>query len=125
LTEVLDHLLRVGDSEISENILAAYKERGLQPPEHLVDPPDIRPEFLLYWIAWKDLQTERPGPKALIPVNAIFDYATRIGVDQDRLKRIVWEVDKTLLDYWRSQEENAKKQAELERASRPGIGAGS
>jgi hypothetical protein len=125
LTEVLDHLLRVGDSEISENILAAYKERGLQPPEHLVDPPDIKPEFLIYWNAWKDLQTERPGPKALIPVNAIFAYATRIGVDQDRLKRIVWEVDKTLLEHWKSQEEAEKRQRELEKANRPGIGGGS
>jgi len=125
LTDVLDHLLRIGDSEVSESIIAAYKERGLQPPEHLTDPPDVRPEFLIYWTAWKDLQSERKGPRSAIPVNAIFDYAERVGLDQDRLKRIVWEVDKTLLEHWKGLDEAEKRKRELEKANRPAIGSGS
>ncbi len=114
MTAVLDHQLRIGDADVSESIIAAYKERGLQPPEHLQDPPNIEPEFLIYWTAWKDLQTERASPRKPIPVNAIFAYAERIGVDQGRLKRIVWEVDKTLLEYWKGLDEAEKKRQETE-----------
>ncbi len=115
MTEVLDFQLRIGDAEVSEQVIAAYKERGLTPPEHLVDPPDIRPEFLIYWQAYRDLQTERRGTRSPIPVNAIFEYADRVGLDRDRLKRIVWEVDKTLLEYWKGLDEAEKRRQETER----------
>lgn len=115
MTAVLDHQLRIGDEEVSESIVAAYKERGLQPPEHLADPPDIKPEFLIYWQAYRDLQTERRTPRGAIPVNAIFEYADRVGVDRDQLKRIVWEVDKTLLDHWKGLDEAEKTRQEAER----------
>ena len=114
MTAVLDHHLRIGDSEVSESIIAAYKERGLQPPEHLQEPPNIKPEFLIYWSAWKDLQSERSSPRGAIPVNAIFAYAARLGLDRDRLKRIVWEVDKTILEHWKGLDEAAKKRQETE-----------
>ena len=114
MTEVLDFQLRIGDAEVSEQVIAAYKERGLTPPDHLVDPPDIRPEFLIYWQAYRDLQTERRGPRSPIPVNAIFAYADRVGLDRDRLKRIVWEVDKTLLEYWKGVDEAEKRRQETE-----------
>lgn len=114
MTAVLDHHLRIGDEEVSESIVAAYKERGLQPPEHITDPPDIRPEFVIYWQAYRDLQTERPGPRAHLPVNSIFAYADRVGLDRDQLKRIVWEVDKTLLEYWAGLDKAAKARQEAE-----------
>ena len=115
LTAVLDHQLRIGDEEVSETIVAAYKERGLQPPEHITDPPNIKPEFLIYWQAYRDLQTERRGPRTPLPVNAIFDYADRLDLDRDRLKRIIWEVDKTLLDHWKGLDEAEKTRQETER----------
>lgn len=117
MTAVLDHQLRIGDDEVSETIVAAYKERGLQPPEHIVEPPDIKPEFLIYWQAYRDLQTERRTPRGSIPVNAIFEYADGLGVDRDQLKRIVWEVDKTLLEHWKGldEAERARQEAERER----------
>lgn len=117
LAEVLDHQLRIGDEEVSESIVAAYKERGLQPPEHITDPPDIKPEFLIYWQAYRDLQTERRSPRGSIPVNAIFLYADLLEVDRDKLKRIVWEVDKTLLGYWKGLDkaETQRKEADKER----------
>lgn len=115
LAEVLDHQLRIGDQEVSESIVAAYKERGLQPPEHITDPPDIRPEFLIYWQAYRDLQTERRTPRGAIPVNAIFLYADLLDVDRDRLKRIIWEVDNTLLDHWKGLDEAEKTRQEAER----------
>ncbi len=115
MTAVLDHQLRIGDEEVSESIVAAYKERGLQPPGHITDPPDIRPEFLIYWQAYRDLQTERRTPRGPIPVNAIFLYADLLEVDRDRLKRIVWEVDNTLLDHWKGLDEAEKTRQEAEK----------
>ena len=115
MTAVLDHQLRIGDAEVSETIVAAYKERGLQPPENIKDPPDIKPEFLIYWQAYRDLQTERRGPRAALPVNSIFAYAERVGLDHDQLKRIIWEVDKTLLEYWKGLDETEKRRQETER----------
>ena len=119
LVEVLDHTLRIGDQKVSESIIAAYKERGLTPPEHIEEPPLIEARFLVYWEAYQDLQTERHTPRGRIPVNAILDYADRYGIDRDRLKRIVWEVDKVLLVFWKSKDEAAKRQKELEDADKP------
>ena len=48
-------------------------------------------------------------------MNAIFEYADGLGVDRDRLKRIVWEVDKTLLEHWAGLDEAEKKRREAER----------
>ena len=124
LTAVLDHQLRIGDQEVSESIVAAYKERGLQPPGHITNPPDIRPEFLIYWQAYRDLQTERRTPRGALPVNAIFDYADRVALDRDQLKRIIWEVDKTLLEYWKELDVAEKRRQETER-TRKSLGGSS
>jgi hypothetical protein len=119
LTDVLGHTLRIGDTKVSDAIIAAYKERGLVAPEHLEEPPAIESRFFVYWEAYQDLQTERHTPRGRIPVNAILDYADRYGIDRDRLKRIIWQVDKVLLEFWKSKDEAEKRQRELEKASQP------
>lgn len=48
-------------------------------------------------------------------MNAIFEYADGLGVDRDQLKRIVWEVDKTLLEYWKGLDEAEKRRQETEK----------
>ena len=48
-------------------------------------------------------------------MNAIFEYADGLGLDRDQLKRIVWEVDKTLLDHWKGLDEAEKTRQEAER----------
>ena len=98
----------------------------MTPPEHLEDPPDIAPEFFVYWEAFQDLQTERRTPRGTIPVTAILAYAGRYGLDPDTLKRIVWKVDKVLLDHWKGVDnaEEAERQREAER-KRQGLGASS
>ncbi len=124
LTEVLDHTLRIGDAEVSDKIIAAYQERGLTPPEHLEAPPQIDPRFLVYWEAFQDLQTERRTPRGRIPVSAILDYSQAFGLNPDTLKRIVWTVDRVLLDHWKGVDESDKRQAEAARASKPAIASG-
>lgn len=123
LSEVLDHQLRIGDSEVSETIIAAYKERGLTPPENIQDPPKIDPRFFVYWEAYRDLQGERRTPRGTVPITAIVKYAQAYGLDPDALKRIIWKVDKVLLAHWKGLDEAEKRQAELERANRPTLGA--
>jgi hypothetical protein len=119
LTAVLDHQLRIGDAQLSETIIAAYKERGLQPPEHIEKPPQIEGRFLVYWEAYQDLQTERVHPRGRIPIGAITDYALNAGVDVDTLKRIVWRVDNVLLEHWAGLDKNAAAQQK----SRAALGA--
>lgn len=101
LTAVLDHQLRIGDAQLSDAIIAAYKERGLTPPEHIEKPPQIEGRFLVYWEAYQDLQTERIHQRGMIPIGAITSYARQYGLDPDTLKRIVWKVDSVLLEHWR------------------------
>jgi len=122
LSDVLDHTLRIGDAEVSDKIIAAMKERGLTPPEHLETPPVIERRFVVYWEAFQDLQSERRTPRGRIPVSAILDYADRYGLDRDRLKRIVWKVDETLLAHWKGVDESEKRQKELERSSQKTVG---
>ena len=55
-------------------------------------------------------------------MNAIFEYADRVGLDRDRLKRIVWEVDKTLLEHWDGLDKAAKARQEAD-AERKRLGA--
>ncbi len=118
LTAVLDHALRVGDVEVSESIIAAYKERGLTPPEHLEAPPTIDPQFFVYWEAYQDLQTERRTPRGRIPVLAIVKYCQAYGLDPDTVKRIVWKVDTVLLKHWKGIDESKERQ----RKQKPGVG---
>ena len=108
LTAVLDHTLRIGDAEVSDKIIAAYKERGIEPPEHVEAPPTIEPRFLCWWEAYQDLQTERRAARGPIPIGAITSYAREYGLDADTLKRIVWAVDRVLLDHWRGIDEAEK-----------------
>ena len=111
LTDVLDHQLRVGGQDVSEQLIAAYTERGLTPPDHLLDPPTILTENFLYWEAYRDLITERRQPRGMIPVGAIVSYAIVYGLNPDTLKRIVWEVDRVLTDHWKDLDAADKAQA--------------
>lgn len=122
LTAVLDQHLRVGDEQVSETIIAAYKERGLQPPGHLEAPPSVREEFVVYWEAFQDLITERKGHREAIPVTAILAYARHYGLNADTLKRIVWKVDRVLLSYWKAQDKAEKDRAEREAKHKAALG---
>ncbi len=124
LAEVLDHNLRLGTSEDQEKVIAAHKARGLQPPEHLLDPPKIQSRFLVYWEAFQDLQTERVNPRGMIPIGSIIEYADRYKLDPDELKRIVWKTDQVLLEHWKGVDaaEAAKRKADAER--KPGLPGG-
>lgn len=117
LTDVLDHQLRVGDVQVAESIAAAYKERGLTPPEQIKNPPEIRLEFLVYWEAYRDLISERRQPRGPIPALAVIEYADAYGLDRDTLKRIVYKVDRVLTDHWKNQDaaDKVKREAESKR----------
>ena len=117
LTDVLDFQLRVGDSRVAESIIAAYKERGLTPPDHVESPPAIAPEFLVYWEAYRDLISERRSPRGPIPALAVIQYADLYGLDREALKRIVYKVDRVLTDHWRAQDDAAevKRKADSKR----------
>ena len=104
LSDVLDHQLRIGDVKVAESIIAAYKERGLTPPENIEKPPAIRQEYLVYWEAYRDLISERRQPRGPIPALAVIQYADVYGLDRDELKRIVWSVDRVLTDHWKAQD---------------------
>jgi len=108
LTDVLDHQLRIGDVKVAESIIAAYKERGLTPPENIENPPEIRQEFLVYWEAYRDLISERRQPRGPIPALAVIQYADAYGLDRDELKRIIWSVDRVLTDHWNALDDAAK-----------------
>ncbi len=122
LTAVLDHALRIGDAEVSDKIIAAYKERGLTPPEHIEEPPQIDPRFFVYWEAYQDLQTERRTPRGRIPVMAIVEYCHAYGLDPDRVKRIIWKVDTVLLKHWKGIDESKERQREQQRTAKPVLG---
>ena len=51
-------------------------------------------------------------------MNSIFAYADRAGLDPDQLKRIIWEVDKTLLEYWKGLDEAEKRRQEAEKTQK-------
>lgn len=104
--------MRVGDEDVSASIIQAYQQRGIQPPGHIEAPPEIRPEFVLYWEAYRDLISERRSPRGPIPVLAIIEYADAYGIDRDSLKRIVWAVDRVLLDHWKDIDKAAEARRE-------------
>lgn len=124
LAEVLDHNLRLGTSEDQEKVIAAHKARGLEPPEHLLDPPAIELRFLVYWEAFQDLQTERVTPRGMIPIGKIIEYADRYGLDPDTLKRIVWKVDAVLMEHWKGIDAAEKARREAERDNKPTLPGG-
>lgn len=124
LVEVLDHTLRLGDQEDQEKVIAAHKARGLQPPEHLVNPPKIELRFLVYWEAFQDLQTARVNPRGPIPIGAILDYAARFDLNPDTLKRIIWAADKIVLEHWKGLDKAAQAEAEAKRGQKPAISGG-
>lgn len=116
LTDVLDHQLRIGDQGVNENIIAAYRERGLQIPDHIENPPEIKAENVVYWEAYRDLITERVQPRGRIPVTRIVLYAAAYALNPDTLKRVVWDCDRVLLEHWKEldEAENAKRQKTIE-----------
>ncbi len=118
LTDVLDHQLRVGDAKVAESIIAAYKERGLTPPENIENPPAIAPEFLVYWEAYRDLISERLQPRGPIPALSVIQYADAYSLDREALKRIVYKVDRVLTDHWKAQDEAAETKRKSEASSK-------
>lgn len=108
LTDVLDHQLRVGDAKVAESIIAAYRERGLTPPENIEKPPAIRQEFLVYWEAYRDLISERRSPRGPIPALSVIQYADAYGLERESLKRIVYAVDRVLTNHWKAQDDAAE-----------------
>lgn len=123
LTDVLDHQLRVGDAKVAESIIAAYKERGLTPPENIENPPAIRQEFLVYWEAYRDLISERRSPRGPIPALSVIAYADAYGLERESLKRIVYAVDRVLTDHWKAQDEAAETKRKSDAANRKQIGS--
>lgn len=124
LAAVLDHSLRLGTAEDQEKVIAAHKARGLQPPEHLLDPPLIQSRFLVYWEAFQDLQTARLTPRGMIPIGAIIEYSDRYKLDPDTLKRVVWKTDGILLEHWKGVDKAEAAKAKAERDNKPsGLGA--
>ena len=121
LAEVLDHQLRLGDQDDQEKVIAAHKARGLQPPEHLVNPPQIELRFLVYWEAFQDLQTARVNPRGPIPIGAVLDYAARYDLDPDTLKRIVWKTDQVLIEHWRGLDKAAEADAKRKADQKPAL----
>jgi hypothetical protein len=77
---------------------------------------------MVYWEAFQDLQTERRAPRGMIPINAIADYCQTYGLDPDRVKRIIWKVDKVLLDHWKSKDESDERQRKALRDQKPTLG---
>ncbi len=118
LTDVLDHQLRIGDAKVAESIVAAYKERGLTPPENVENPPAIRQEYLVYWEAYRDLVSERRTPRGPIPALAVIAYADAYGLDREELKRIVYAVDRVLTDHWKSLDDAAETKRKAGAASK-------
>lgn len=97
LTFVLRHGLR-GIKGDESNIADSYRERGLPVPEHIATPPSIEPEHRLYWVAYADLQHDRPDPglnggMRRITWSAIANYARHHGMNVDELKRFIWALD--------------------------------
>ena len=78
--------------------------------------------MLVWWDAVQDLLTDRPpGGLYPIPYHRIAEYAERHGMDLDLLKRIVWVVDKYILDREGAKLEAVRKQARSDgRQSNPG-----
>lgn len=68
---------------------------------------------MVYWEAYRDLISERRTPRGPIPALAIIHYADAYGLDRDQLKRIVWAVDRVLLEHWAEQDkaDEAKRKA--------------
>ncbi len=124
LTDVLDHQLRIGDQGVNENIIAAYRERGLQIPDHIQQPPEIKAENIVYWEAYRDLITERVQPRGTIPVTRILLYAARFDLEPDALKRVVWACDRVLLDHWKDLDEAEKAKGPKTIEYKPTISGG-
>lgn len=50
----------------------------------------------------------------MIPISAIVTYCQAYGLDPDTVKRIVWKVDRVLLEFWKSQDEAEKRKRDFE-----------
>jgi len=90
-----------GAVENKGKILAALKERGLQPPDSLADESGDPGDYSLYWTAFRELLSERPPVKnARIPWGSIQAYAQHIGVEADHLGRITRALESRLREWW-------------------------
>lgn len=80
-------------------VQAQYAELNRLPPARVGDVPEIEPSFLIWWVAWQDLKTDRPpGGLYSIPHSAIALYADRYNLDLELLKRIIWGLDEIFLE---------------------------
>ena len=114
LRDVIRHKIRgiAGDEDL---IAANYRERGLEPPEDVKNPPAIIPAAYLFWLAYSDLQHDRPPalyyngkPRSQrIPWTKIAQYARFHGINVDELKRVVWALDDELAGAATFEEEKA------------------
>ena len=117
-------MLRLGDADAQEKVIAAHKARGLTPPGHLINPPRIELRFFVYWEAFQDLQTERVNPRGMIPIGKIIEYADRYKLDPDTLKRIVGKTAAVLLEHWKGVDAAEKPKAETDSKKKAaGLGA--
>ncbi len=101
LLEVLRHRLR-GIQGDESNIADSYAERGLPVPAHIAEPPKVEQSNALYWVAYADLQHERPlamtGGLRRIPWSAIAHYARHHSINVDELKRFIWALDTEFIE---------------------------
>lgn len=85
--------------------------RGVELPEEAL-PPDPDPWLGLYWKAWEDLSTMRPGgwsEVAPIPWKFINEYATfhRFSLEQrERLHLFTKRMDAVLIEWHRKKHGN-------------------
>jgi hypothetical protein len=96
----------------------------LTPPDHVVNPPEILNENILYWEAYRDLVTERRQPRGMIPIGSIVKYAAAYGLDPDTLKRIVWATDRILTDHWKGLDEADKAKSDQTIEYKPSLSGG-
>lgn len=80
-------------------------------PKALVERPELADHLVYVWNAFQIVSTDRPSGMGLapIPFSAIDRFAMRYGIDGldefERLRRLIGEMDRALLDDLRSEQE--------------------
>jgi hypothetical protein len=93
-------------------------ERGVPLPDRLQNPPDLPPEYRIYWTAFIDLTNDRLHPGSPIPWTAIHTYSTHLGVPVDDLKVVIWELDAALRRHWEAQRKSEYDRLQNQRNDR-------